>query len=268
MTPSRLLAGVAVLLLMGSTARGQTVARRVAAAPDGTVRLTYASRPGVCGNGRNSISFDCGDGDCNHNSVRDDYDDGDVTSCPCEPGPVRLVLGVQGGEITRLRAYVGGEWKPAGSGVTDLGTIGVAEATRFLLDLAARADGKVGEEAVFPATLADSGTVWPDLFTLAKNDQVSARTRRSAVFWLGQAAGEAATEGLDSLASDDDMNREVREAAVFALSQQPHDVGVPALIAIARSNKSADVRKKAIFWLGQSEDPRALALFQELLLKP
>lgn len=262
----RLLAG-AVLLLVGSTAAGQTVARRVAAAPDGTVRLTYASRPGVCGNGRNSISFDCRDGDCNHNSFRDDNDDGDVTSCPCEEGPVHLVLGVQSGKITRLRAYVGGEWKPAGAGVTDLGVVGASEATRFLLDLAARGDGRIGEEAIFPATLADSVTVWPDLFAIAKNDQAPSRTRRSAVFWLGQAAGEAATKGLDSLASDDDLNREVREAAVFALSQQPHDVGVPALIAIARSNKSPDVRKKAIFWLGQSEDPRALALFQELLLK-
>ncbi len=88
------------------------------------------------------------------------------------------------------------------------------------------------------------------------------------MFWLGQAAGEAATKGLDSLASDDDMNRDVRDAAVFALSQQPHDVGVPALISIARSNKSPEVRKKAIFWLGQSNDPRALALFEELLTKP
>jgi len=266
MTP-RLWLAAALLLLGGSTA-AQSLARRVAAAPDGSVRLTYASRPGVCGDGRHSISFDCRDGDCHNNSFSRDDDDDAVTSCDCQPGPVRLVLAVHGGKVQRLRAYVGGDWKPAGAGVTDLGTVGTADATGFLLALAAQDDGRVGEEAVFPATLADSVKIWPALFALAKNDQAPTRTRRSAVFWLGQAAGEAATRGLDSLASDDDMNRDVRDAAVFALSQQPHDVGVPALISIARSNKSPEVRKKAIFWLGQSNDPRALALFEELLTKP
>jgi HEAT repeat protein len=52
---------------------------------------------------------------------------------------------------------------------------------------------------------------------------------------------------------------------VFALSQEPRDEGVPALIRIVKSNRSPGVRKKALFWLGQSEDPRALALFEEIL---
>jgi HEAT repeat protein len=55
---------------------------------------------------------------------------------------------------------------------------------------------------------------------------------------------------------------------VFALSQRPRDEGVPALIRIARENPDPELRKKAIFWLGQSDDPRALALFEELLTKP
>ncbi|HEY6809343.1 MAG TPA: HEAT repeat domain-containing protein [Gemmatimonadales bacterium] len=266
MTPRLWLA--AALLSFAGSAAAQSLARRVAAAPDGAVRLTYASRPGVCGDGRHSISFDCRDGDCHNHTVSRDDDDDAVTSCACQPGPVRLVLTVRGGRVDRLRAYVGGDWKPAATGVTDLGTVGAAEAARFLLDLAAQDDGRVAEEAVFPATLADSVTVWPDLFTLARNAQAPARARRSAVFWLGQAAGVAATKGLDSLASDDDLNRDVRDAAVFALSQQPNSIGVPALISIARSNKSPEVRKKAIFWLGQSNDPRALALFEELLSKP
>jgi len=43
---------------------------------------------------------------------------------------------------------------------------------------------------------------------------------------------------------------------------------VPALIRIAKENKDPDLRRKAIFWLGQSDDPRALALFEELLTRP
>jgi len=263
----RALAVLSAALLAGSAAAGQGIARRVGAAPDGTVRMTFASRPGVCGDGSHSISFDCADGDCRHHSSwSDDDGDADVTSCPCQEGPVRLVLHVEGGKVTRLRAYVGGDWRPAAN-VTDLGTVGAADAAHYLLELARTAPGRPGEEAIFPATLADSVTIWPDLFTLARASDVPTATRKSAVFWIGQAAGEAATKGLDSLAREDDVDREVKESAVFALSQQRDDVGVPALISIARSNHDPEIRKKAIFWLGQSGDPRALALFEELLTK-
>jgi len=54
---------------------------------------------------------------------------------------------------------------------------------------------------------------------------------------------------------------------VFALSQLPKDEGVPKLIELARTNKNAEVRKQAFFWLGQSKDPRAVAFFEEVLLK-
>ena len=54
---------------------------------------------------------------------------------------------------------------------------------------------------------------------------------------------------------------------MFALSQRPRDEGVPALIYVARTNKDPEIRKKALFWLGQSNDPRALDLFEELLTK-
>jgi HEAT repeat protein len=52
---------------------------------------------------------------------------------------------------------------------------------------------------------------------------------------------------------------------VFALSQRPSKEGVPALIEIAKSNRDPEIRKNALFWLGQSHDPRALALFEEIL---
>jgi HEAT repeat protein len=52
---------------------------------------------------------------------------------------------------------------------------------------------------------------------------------------------------------------------VFALSQRSGNEGVPALLRIARTNPDPELRKTALFWLGQSEDPRALALFEEIL---
>ena len=40
---------------------------------------------------------------------------------------------------------------------------------------------------------------------------------------------------------------------------------MPRLITLARSHRDPRVREKAMFWLGQSGDPRALALFEEIL---
>jgi HEAT repeat protein len=82
---------------------------------------------------------------------------------------------------------------------------------------------------------------------------------------LGQAAGEAAGLALDSIAGDDRGDREVRKQAIFALSQRSTNEAVPALIRIARTNDDPELRKTALFWLGQSEDPRAVTLFEEIL---
>jgi hypothetical protein len=267
---TRALLGFAALCgaLLVAPASAQTVAQRVARAPDGTVHLSYAARDGVCGNGAGMISFDCTNGMCGtRNRITTNSDWDDTSPCPCEAGPVRLSLQVGSGRVTRLRAYVGGHWKVA-EGVTDLGTVPAVEAARFLLDLARASDGRANEDAIFPATLADSVTVWPDLVSLARDNSVRGRIRNQAVFWLSQAAGEAAVKDLTDMVGDDSLDRDVREHAVFALSQEPHDVGVPALIQIARTNKDREVRKKAFFWLGQTKDPRALALFEEVLTRP
>jgi HEAT repeat protein len=55
------------------------------------------------------------------------------------------------------------------------------------------------------------------------------------------------------------------EQAVFALSQRPTDDAVPGLIRIARTNGDGAIRRKAVFWLGQTDEPRAMALFEDIL---
>ncbi|HYU10245.1 MAG TPA: HEAT repeat domain-containing protein [Gemmatimonadales bacterium] len=244
----------------------QPLERRVAGAPDGSVRFSFAAKPGVYGNGRNVISWDCDKGNC-HNQVDGNWNDHDDRDAPCDSGPVRVALTKTSGRVTDLRVYVGGEWR-ATSSATDLGMVSTKDATTYLLDLAQRDDSRAAEKAILPAMLADSAVIWPGLLKIAKDANISRKVRRSAVFWLGQAAGDAATKGLTDLVDDGNADREVRESAVFALSQRPKDEGVPALIRIAKQNRDPDLRRKAIFWLGQSDDPRALSLFEELLTRP
>jgi hypothetical protein len=256
----------ALLLLFASTASAQTLEQRVAKASDGSVRFSFAAKPGVYGNGRNMISWDCDKGNC-HNQVDGNWNDHDDWDAPCDSGPVRVALTKRGATITELRVYVGGEWRP-NTTATDLGMVSTKDAATYLLALALKDESRASDKAIFPAVLADSVTIWPDLLKIAKADKVSRKVKRSAVFWLGQAAGDAATRGLTDLVDDGNTDHEVRETAVFALSQRPRDEGVPALIQIARQNKDPDLRRKAIFWLGQSDDPRALSLFEELLTRP
>jgi hypothetical protein len=242
---------LAALLLLPAALEAQTLAERAAALGEGTLRLDFAARAGVCGNGGHSITI-----------VTDD-ERGEWES-DCRPGPVRVSLRVRGGKLADAHTYVGGRWRPAEGRTTDLGTLPARQAAADLLALA-EASRSDAEELVTAATLADSAIVWPGLLRLARRTDVPMETRRQAVFWLGQAAGEAAARGLDSLAADGGGELEVRKQAVFALSQRPADEGVPALIRIARTNPHAELRKSALFWLGQSEDPRALALFEEIL---
>ncbi len=214
------LAGVAVV------ATAQSIASRVARVSNGTIRMTFAARPGICGSG-NSIPHVGGRGTTTwgDNRSRDVEWESD-----CSLGPAR-------------------------------------EAADYLLSVAQTEKGSMGEKAIFPATIADSANIWPTLIKIARNAELPRHTRTQSVFWLGQAAGDAATTNLNSLVLDNSVDREVREQAVFALSQRPRDEGVPALIAVARTNKDPEIRRKALFWLGQSNDPRALDLFEEILTK-
>ena len=70
-----LLAALGVALT--ARAAAQTVAQRVARAPDGTVHLSYAARDGVCGNGAGTISFHCVNGMCGNQRIttNSDWDD-------------------------------------------------------------------------------------------------------------------------------------------------------------------------------------------------
>ena len=119
------------LLVLASSAAAQTVEQRVAKAPDGSVRFSFAARPGVYGNGRNMISWDCDKGNCHNRQVDGNWDDHNDWDAPCDSGPVRVALTKSSGRITDLRVYVGGEWRP-NTTATDLGTVGTKDAASYL----------------------------------------------------------------------------------------------------------------------------------------
>ncbi len=123
---------------------------------------------------------------------------------------------------------------------------------------------KIREHAVFALTQNKDPQASSVVVAVAHNDK-SARVRGQALFWLAQRAQRKIAESAISDAIANDPETEVKKKAVFALTQMPAGEGVPLLIQVARNNKNPDVRKQAIFWLGQSKDERALTFIEEVL---
>lgn len=239
---------IRVLTCVPGSVAAQTLEHELARLDDGTVRISFAARADVCGNSIQVI---------NRQEATEEW----VADCGRQP--VRVSLRLRDHQVVAIRTYVGGRWRQSAS-VRDLGNVRPQEAAAFFLRLAEQSRDLEGDPVV-PATLADSVTVWPSLLRLVRTAHLPEDRRRTAMFWLSQAAGAAATLALDSIVGDRNGDREVRKQAVFALSQRSNNEGVPALIRIAQTNQDPELRRTALFWLGQSDDPRAVDLFEEIL---
>jgi hypothetical protein len=123
---------------------------------------------------------------------------------------------------------------------------------------------KIREHAIFALTQSKEPEALSIVVGLAHNDP-SPRVRGQALFWLAQKAGQKMAESSIRDAIANDPETEVKKKAVFALTQMPNGEGVPLLIQVARTNRNPEVRKQAVFWLGQSKDTRALNFIEDVL---
>jgi hypothetical protein len=242
-------AGTMLAAMMATTTAASVIDDAVDKMDEGTIRLQFESRDGVCGDGRHSISFGGEDSWYVSDGHYDDWER------DCDEGPVRVSMRIRDGKVVRVKTRVGGTPKAAGDGIVDLGDVPPETAADYFLGLARNARESVAEDAILPAILARDVVVWPDVLEIARDGDRPEDVRESAVFWLGQLAGEKATEGLKSIVEDDDEDMEVREAAVFALSQGNSRKSTGYLMEIARNNPHPELRRNAMFWLEQNDTP-------------
>jgi hypothetical protein len=255
---------VAVLLaapVRGADAQGGgtgSVGARVDALQNGTLRMVYAPRAGVCGDGMSwyrirtrSTSYMTG---TFYNTNGSGGRDVEVT---CNPGPVRVVVVRKGGETRQIRTYVGGRWK-ADAGVTDLGTVSAPDAARWLLGVAEQGSERIAGSALSAATLADSADAGPALLRIIADSKRPNGVRSSAMNWLGEVAGEKVAARLDSIAYEPG-DRELRQQAIMALSRRPADEAVPSLLKMVESLPDRELRRTAVQALANTKDPRAIA---------
>lgn len=145
-----------------------------------------------------------------------------------------------------------------------MGTQQSAEAAKVLLKAVYNDKSlEVRENAVFGLYLVERKEADDALVQLARKGK-NKELRKKAIFWLGQRAVKRTAELLGDII-EDDTDTDIQKSAVFALSQHPE--GVDKLISVAKTHRSLKVRKQAIFWLGQSEDPRALDTILAIIKK-
>ena len=124
------------------------------------------------------------------------------------------------------------------------------------------ADPKLREQAIFALSQSKAPDAYAHILAIAHKDPAK-HVRSQAYFWLAQMNDPRAKDdimaALKSESSDD-----VREEVVFALSQL-EDSADDALISVLRGDFPREVKKQALFWLGQSGSPEAMAYFDEAL---
>lgn len=126
------------------------------------------------------------------------------------------------------------------------------------------ADAEVREHAAFALSQSKSTRVSQDLIRLGNSD-ASGSVRAKAWFWLAH-TGAPGSERAIGEALRKDRDAEVREQAVFALSRLPGERGTKALIAVAEDQSlSHEQRRRAVFWLSQSETDSAQAYLEKVL---
>lgn len=268
-TLSRAALLVSAMAATAGAQSGSSIASRVAAAPDGEVRMTYASRANACGDGRDAVAIGQS---FSMSSSFESY--GSWRGTTCVHGPARVAVTVRDHEVVGLRAQVGGSWPAGGAASIDLGTVPAADAATYFLSLSRRLGSSSRRNPMLAAALADSANVAPDLLRLAGDASLGRESRRRAVHWVGVVGDASMVAPLTALATasggeatgadDPGPGDGVQSAAIGALAMLDDGAGMNALMDLARHG-SVSVRKAAVFWVGQSDEPRARALVRTII---
>jgi HEAT repeat protein len=127
-------------------------------------------------------------------------------------------------------------------------------------------DTEVREHAAFALSQSKAPRATPDLIRLGNTDKVG-DVRAKAWFWLAHTGATEAEQAI-GVALRKDQDDAVREQAIFALSRLPGERATNALIKLAEDQSlSHEQRKRAVFWLSQSESDAAQAYLEKVLAR-
>ena len=108
-------------------------------------------------------------------------------------------------------------------------------------------------------------TQW--LIDMAKDKTMDAESRKNAIYWAGQQRS-VDMEQLNTIYEQARGDNEVQNQVIYVFSQRKESTAVDKLMAIAKTDQNIEMRKTALYWLGQKNDPRVKQFIQDLIMKP
>ena len=138
------------------------------------------------------------------------------------------------------------------------------ENTAFLQSLFDKTDSEEIRDKIIQGMSeapGEEGTRW--MLGVVQNTKLPVETRKKALFWAGQRRSIDINTLVALYPKLDDQ--ELKEHFIFVLSERREAAATDKLIEIAKSDKDVEMRKKALFWLAQKNDPRAKQLLLEII---
>jgi TolA-binding protein/HEAT repeat protein len=119
------------------------------------------------------------------------------------------------------------------------------------------------EKVIFSLSQMGGADNYRWLMDIALDAKEHIELRKKALFWAGQGGS---VDVADLVKLYDSMNdREMREQLIFVYSQRNEEAALDKLFQIGKNDPDRELRKKAIFWVGQSRNPRAAQYLQDLI---
>ena len=119
------------------------------------------------------------------------------------------------------------------------------------------------EKVIFSVSQMGGADNYRWLMDIALDSKENIELRKKALFWAGQGHS---VDVADLVRLYDSMNdREMREQLIFVYSQRREEAALDKLFQIGKNDPDRELRKKAIFWIGQSRSPRAAQYLQDLI---
>jgi HEAT repeat protein len=128
------------------------------------------------------------------------------------------------------------------------------------------ADTELRKKIVFSVSQRGSPAATAWLLEMARDKSFDSDSRKDAIFWLSQRRA-IDLDALQAIYNEAKGNDEIQKQVLFVFSQRSDSAAVDKLMAIAKSDGDIGMRKQAVFWLSQKNDPRVKQFLLDLLRK-
>ncbi len=144
-----------------------------------------------------------------------------------------------------------------------IGQRGDAESMEILKDIYKDLDSNEAKERVLFSVAQNEheGGEW--LLSVMRDKKEDKELRGRALFWAGQ-MGEVPLGDIVAFYNEAE-DEEIKEQVLFTLAQHGSTEAIDELMKIVGKEDSIELRTRAVFWIGQSDHPRAAEFLEDII---